>query len=84
MHNLVELATLLRERGIDLHVLEQAGGKVTFHILGAIAEFERDLNSGRTHDGEAICVSPCPHLKNRVWHQIWCESASTGVASGAS
>jgi DNA invertase Pin-like site-specific DNA recombinase len=53
VHNLVELAA----RGIDLRVVDQGidtstpGGKLTFHILGAIAEFERDLISERTLDG---------------------------------
>ncbi len=57
VHNLVELAAVLAERGIDLRVLDQGidtstpGGKLTFHILGAIAEFERDLISERTLDG---------------------------------
>jgi DNA invertase Pin-like site-specific DNA recombinase len=57
VHNLVELAALLAQRGIDLRVLHQGidtstpGGKLTFHILSAIAEFERDLISERTLDG---------------------------------
>lgn len=57
VHNLVELAALLAARGIDLRLLDQGidtstpGGKLTFHILGAIAEFERDLISERTLDG---------------------------------
>jgi DNA invertase Pin-like site-specific DNA recombinase len=42
---------------VDLRVLHQGidtsppGGKLTFHILGAIAEFERDLISERTREG---------------------------------
>lgn len=57
VHNLVELGLALAERGIDLRVLHQGidtatpGGKLTFHILAAIAEFERDLISERTKDG---------------------------------
>lgn len=57
LRNLIELVTQLGERGVDLRVLTQGidtttpGGRLTFHILGAIAEFERDLISERTHEG---------------------------------
>jgi DNA invertase Pin-like site-specific DNA recombinase len=57
VRNLVDLSATLAERGVDLRVLHQGidtttpGGKLTFHILGAIAEFERDLISERTRDG---------------------------------
>lgn len=57
--HLVELAGVLADRGIDLRVLHQGidtttpGGRLTFHILASIAEFERDLISERTRDGLA-------------------------------
>ncbi|WFG44144.1 recombinase family protein [Pseudonocardia alni] len=57
--HLVELAGVLQSRGIDLRVLHQGidtstpGGRLTFHILASIAEFERDLISERTRDGLA-------------------------------
>jgi len=57
--HLVELAGVLAEWGIDLRVLHQGidtstpGGRLTFHILASIAEFERDLISERTRDGLA-------------------------------
>jgi DNA invertase Pin-like site-specific DNA recombinase len=57
VRNLVDLSATLAERRVDLRVLHQGidtstpGGKLTFHILGAIAEFERDLISERTRDG---------------------------------
>ncbi|GAA1083734.1 DNA invertase Pin-like site-specific DNA recombinase [Pseudonocardia antarctica] len=57
--HLVELGALLQSRGIDLRVLHQGidtttpGGRLTFHILASIAEFERDLISERTRDGLA-------------------------------
>ena len=57
VRNLIDLSATLAERGVDLRVLNQGidtstpGGKLTFHILGAIAEFERDLISERTRDG---------------------------------
>lgn len=57
--HLVELAGVLQSRGVDLRVLHQGidtttpGGRLTFHILASIAEFERDLISERTRDGLA-------------------------------
>ena len=47
----------LGERRVDLKVTDQAidtatpGGKLLFHMLAAIAEFERDLIRERTRDG---------------------------------
>ena len=57
--NLVELAADLERRGVDLRVLHQGidtttpAGKLTFHVLAAIAEFERALISERTNEGLA-------------------------------
>lgn len=57
--HLVELAGVLAGLGVDLRVLHQGidtttpGGRLTFHILASIAEFERDLISERTNDGLA-------------------------------
>jgi DNA invertase Pin-like site-specific DNA recombinase len=58
LEHLIELSKLLEKRGIDL-VLDQgidtstAVGRMFFHILGAIAEFEHALMSERTLDGLA-------------------------------
>lgn len=55
--NLIELSALLESRGVGLRVLEQgidtttAVGRMFFHIIGAIAEFERELIVERTNDG---------------------------------
>jgi len=55
--HLIELAAGLDGRGVDLVVLDQgidtstAVGRMFFHILGAIAEFEHALMSERTRDG---------------------------------
>lgn len=63
VRNLVELVDVLRERGIDLRVLHQGidtttpGGMLVFHIMGAIAEFERALLSERTKDGLASALA---------------------------
>src|SRR5687768_14855511 len=49
--------TLLAEQGIGFKSLTEnidtttSGGKLIFHIFGALAEFERDLIRERTHAG---------------------------------
>lgn len=59
VQHLVELASVLDEREIDLRVITQGidtttpGGRLTFHILASIAEFERSLLSERTREGLA-------------------------------
>jgi DNA invertase Pin-like site-specific DNA recombinase len=59
LEHLIELSKLLQDRGVDLVVLDQgidtssAVGRMFFHILGAIAEFENALMSERTIDGLA-------------------------------
>ena len=55
--HLVDVGLSLRDRGIDLVVIQQgidtttAAGRLMFHVLAAIAEFEADLISERTRDG---------------------------------
>jgi DNA invertase Pin-like site-specific DNA recombinase len=57
--HLVGLGETLRSRGIDLVVIDQGidtstpHGKLMFHMLAAIAEFERDLIRERTRAGLA-------------------------------
>ena len=57
LHQLVALGRELEALGVDLVVLDQAidtttpSGRLLFHVLGAIAEFERDLIRERVISG---------------------------------
>src|SRR5260370_13539272 len=57
--HLMELLKGLQERGIEfISLTEQidtttSGGKLIFHLMGALAEFERDLIRERTNAGLA-------------------------------
>ena len=57
LKQLIETVTLLGERGIELRSLKESidtttpTGKLMFHIIAAIAEFERDVISERTQAG---------------------------------
>jgi DNA invertase Pin-like site-specific DNA recombinase len=59
VHHLTSLGRELEALGIDLVVLDQAidtstpSGRLLFHVLGSIAEFERDLVRERTRAGLA-------------------------------
>jgi DNA invertase Pin-like site-specific DNA recombinase len=57
--NLIELMTVLQEQEIGFRSLTEqidtttSGGKLVFHIFGALAEFERELIQERTRAGLA-------------------------------
>ncbi len=57
LRHLIETITSLHERGSGFRSLTEAidttnsGGKLIFHIFGALAEFERDLIRERTQAG---------------------------------
>jgi DNA invertase Pin-like site-specific DNA recombinase len=57
--HLIATVAALRERGIGFRSLTEQidtttpGGKLIFHVFGALAEFERDLTRERTHAGLA-------------------------------
>src|SRR3989339_367820 len=54
---LIETVKMLNERGIGLKSLQESidtttsGGKLIFHVFGALAEFERDVIRERTNAG---------------------------------
>ncbi len=57
LKDLIEKITLLKERGVGFRSLQEnidtttVGGKLIFHVFGALAEFERELIRERTHAG---------------------------------
>jgi DNA invertase Pin-like site-specific DNA recombinase len=57
LKHLIEVVAGLAERGIGFKNLTEQidtatpGGKLIFHVFGALAEFERDLIWERTHAG---------------------------------
>jgi len=57
LRQLIEIVTLLNERGIELRSIKEnidtttSTGKLMFHIIGAMAEFERDVIQERTLAG---------------------------------
>ncbi len=59
LRHLIETVATLAERGIGFKSLTEqidtttSGGKLVFHVFGALAEFERDLIRERTHAGLA-------------------------------
>ncbi len=59
MRHLIELTTMFDDRGIGFRSISDAidtstpGGKLYFHMMGAFAEFERNLISERTKAGMA-------------------------------
>ena len=57
LKNLIELVTNLDDEGVAFQSIQEAidttspGGKLVFHIFGALAEFERNLIRERTNAG---------------------------------
>src|SRR5512146_329660 len=57
LRHLIDTVGALQERGIGLKSLQEqidtttSGGKLVFHVFGALAEFERDLIRERTQAG---------------------------------
>jgi DNA invertase Pin-like site-specific DNA recombinase len=59
LRELLTMAADLEARGVHLQVLDQQidtstpAGRLTFHVLGAVAEFERSMATERTRDSVA-------------------------------
>jgi len=58
LKHLIETIGQLQERGIGFRSIQEnidtttSGGKLVFHVFGALAEFERDLIRERTQAGQ--------------------------------
>src|SRR3712207_3875726 len=57
LRHLIDIVTMLHEKGIGFKSLQEnidtttSGGKLVFHIFGALAEFEREIIRERTQAG---------------------------------
>lgn len=66
--HLIQITTRLQEEAIGFRSLSEAidtttaSGKLMFHVIGAIAEFERSLISDRTRAGMAAAKARGQHL----------------------
>jgi DNA invertase Pin-like site-specific DNA recombinase len=66
--HLIQIITRLQEEAIGFRSLSEAidtttaSGKLMFHVIGAIAEFERSLISDRTRAGMAAAKARGQHL----------------------
>lgn len=65
--------TGLEQRGVGFRSLQEgidtttSGGKLVFHIFGALAEFERSLIRERTHAGlKTVFFDPCHNLLSPI------------------
>lgn len=82
MADLVATALSLEEEGVNLVIITQsidtrtAAGKFLFHILGAVAEMERELISERTKAGmkrrkeQGVVMGGVPRITPKIWTQI--------------
>lgn len=90
LKQLLETVETLKSRGIGLKSLEEAidtssaTGALTFHLFGAIAEFERRLISDRTRDGIAAARARGKKPGRPVTDESTLESAFKLIAAGLS
>jgi len=65
--DLLKIAELLEDKGVDLKVLDQpidtsnAAGKLFFTMLGAFSEFESSIRAERQREGIAAAKAKGPH-----------------------
>src|SRR5206468_2956417 len=90
VRHLVTLAQELEALGVDLVVLDQAidtttpSGRLLFHVLAAISEFERDLIRDRVIAGVRRARAQGRHLGRPRKHHVDAERARALTAEGRS
>jgi DNA invertase Pin-like site-specific DNA recombinase len=92
LRNLIETVTTLNERGIEFKSLTEqidtasSGGKLIFHVFGALAEFERDLIRERTSAGLAAARARgrmggrprrLDDRKMKLLQQLWADKSNS-------
>jgi DNA invertase Pin-like site-specific DNA recombinase len=87
--HLVEVVDSLRQRGIGFRSLQEqidttsAGGRFYFHMLAALAEFERAMISERTKAGMAAAKRNGKHVgRPRKLSDLQIRRARESIASG--
>ena len=90
LRHLIDTVTMLHEKGIGFKSLQEnidtttSGGKLVFHIFGALAEFEREIIKERTQAGlqsarsrgkvggrpKALTAKEVQMLRNMAWPLI--------------
>ena len=82
LKHLIETINLLEEQGIGFQSLQESidtttsGGRLIFHIFGALAEFERNLIRERTQAGLAGRHAPEEELA--VGRNLWIRKNESG------
>jgi len=90
MRNLMDIADDLKARGIHLHSLTDAidtttaSGQLTFHLLAALAQFERELVIERVHAGLARARSAGRVGGRRRTEQAKLDHAMANIGRGMS
>lgn len=88
--DLIRLVTDLGARGVEFHSLSEAidtsspGGRLLFHLLAAMAEFERSLISERTRAGMAAARARGSRIGRRpALSSAQCREAHIALKNGA-
>jgi DNA invertase Pin-like site-specific DNA recombinase len=90
VHHLLTVAKELEALGVGLVVTEQAldtttpSGRLLFHVLASVAEFERDLIRDRVIAGMRRARAAGKHLGRRPRHSIDVAEATAMLSDGLS
>lgn len=91
LRQLIDTADAIRERGAHLRSLTEsldtgtAGGRVLFHVLGALAEFERESIRERVTAGMATAQRQGRHVgRPAKFGRVQADAARTLLSGGAS